>query len=202
MFNVEILEIWKFILDVGVFCRSFLGSSLSNRGAKLKNEFAATENQWNTGVGHVTNIFSKNPHFCWSSKSNFLLRHIVSSHFRIFSGLAWGPLAARSRRITWLVERFCRKVIPSPGWFAQFVANMGFLFFVCSSSKFWKSVHLFWCRGIFRQFFRFIAVEPWCQIEKWICSDGESMDQGGRSCDENLSKNPHFCWSSKIDFFA
>ena len=28
-----------------------------NRGAKSKNEFAATENQWNTGVGHVTKIF-------------------------------------------------------------------------------------------------------------------------------------------------
>ena len=72
MFIVEFFDICKFILMSEFFCR-FLGSSLSNRGAKSKNEFAATENHWTKGVGHVTKNFRKirifagaeNRFFCW-----------------------------------------------------------------------------------------------------------------------------------------
>ena len=52
--------------------------SLSNRGAKSKNEFAAAENQRTTGVGHMTKNFGKNCIFAGAEKSKILLRHIVS----------------------------------------------------------------------------------------------------------------------------
>ena len=64
--------------DVGVFFDSFLGSSLSNRGAKSKNAFAAMENQWTNGVGHVTKICGKIGIFAGVEKLKFLLRHMVS----------------------------------------------------------------------------------------------------------------------------
>ena len=72
MFVVEILEICQLILMSKYFSTVFLGSSLSNRGAKSKNEFAATEKQCSKGVGHVTKKFEecvfmlelKNRKFC------------------------------------------------------------------------------------------------------------------------------------------
>ena len=45
--------------DVGILFDVCLSSSMSNRGAKSKIEFAATENQWNKAVGHATKIFIK-----------------------------------------------------------------------------------------------------------------------------------------------
>ena len=64
--------------DVGIFFVSFLGSSLSNRGVKSKNEFAVTENQWTKGVRHVTKNLRKISIFAGAQKSKFLFRHIVS----------------------------------------------------------------------------------------------------------------------------
>ena len=76
--NAEMFEICKFILMSEYFFCSFFMLSLSNRGAKSKNEFAATENQCTKGVGHVTKIFEKIRIFAEAQESKFLLRHIVS----------------------------------------------------------------------------------------------------------------------------
>ena len=76
--------------DVGVFFVSFLGSSLSNRGAKSKNEFAATENQWNKGVGHVTKLFKKCAFLLDLKNRNFCLDISFPSTSVYFSGSAGG----------------------------------------------------------------------------------------------------------------
>ena len=85
---------------MGIFFVSFFNSSLSNRGAKSKNEFAATENHCTKGVRHVTNKFRKIRIFAGAVKSKFLFRQIVFQHFRIFFRPCRGPLAARLRRMT------------------------------------------------------------------------------------------------------
>ena len=76
--KAEMREICKFILMSDYFSSVFFGSSLSNRGVKSKNEFAAMENQCNTGVGHLTTICRKISIFAGAQKSKFLLRHILS----------------------------------------------------------------------------------------------------------------------------
>ena len=53
-----------------------------------------------------------------------ILRHVVSQHFRIFFRLCRGPLVARSRRITWILGRFCCREIASPERFAQYVTEI------------------------------------------------------------------------------
>ena len=66
------------ILKSDYFSLSFLGLSLSNHGAKSKNDFAATENEFNEEVDQVTDLFLKVRIFAESQKSKFLLRRIVS----------------------------------------------------------------------------------------------------------------------------
>ena len=84
-FIVEILEICKFVLMSEYFYDSLLRSSLSNRGAKLKNEFAATENQWTDGGPSREGNFSKNLHRCCNSKTDCCLdKSFISSAVYIF----------------------------------------------------------------------------------------------------------------------
>ena len=83
--------------------------------------------------------------FAGSQKLKSLLRHIVSVHFRIFRPCR-GPRAGASEFfhcIIWLVERCCRKVIPSPEWLGQFVAKIVLNTWVSKSRNFMTSVNFF-----------------------------------------------------------
>ena len=51
---------------LAVFFRHSVGSMLSNRGAKSRNEFAAAELHWNMGSGHdpeISKFSVENPKF-------------------------------------------------------------------------------------------------------------------------------------------
>ena len=51
---------------LAVFFRHSVGSMLSNRGAKSRNEFAAAELHWNMGSGHdpeISKFSVQNPKF-------------------------------------------------------------------------------------------------------------------------------------------
>ena len=94
-----------------------------------------------------------------------LLRHIVFEHFRIFFRPCRGPLVARLHHITWLVKRFCCRVIPSAEWLGQFVVKIAFITLVSDTVKFWRSANSFSPTVYFRHWIFVVAVDPCCQIE-------------------------------------
>ena len=68
--------------------------------------------------------------------------------------------------IMWLEERFCRRVIPSPGWLGEFVAKIVFVFSGCSTSNFSKSVNSFGPTVFFPMVFSHVAFDWRCHIAK------------------------------------
>ena len=148
----------------------------------------------------------KKSHFCWMWKNQkFDLSFPSTSVY--FSGLAGGlSLRARIPHLEgiWLVERFCRIVIPSPGRFAEVVANIVFGPGWCSMQNFSKSVSSF-CPTVFFPYFSRMwlsiggvkspnkCVTPELSVDKLWCH-GVTW--------QKKSKKMHFCWMWKIENFA
>ena len=79
----------------------------------------------------------------------FLIRHIVSKHFRMFFRFS-GRRSLRAR-VPHMTRRVVlpSKVIPSPGRLGQFVANIVFGTCVSETAKCSKSVNAFGPTGFF-----------------------------------------------------
>ena len=91
-----------------------------------KNELSAAEIRGNMGVARG-DLFLFLMYFCWSSKiENFAYTYRFVTLPHIFWPCQWS-LAVRLRHITWFVQRFCRRMILSPGPFGQFMAKIVFI---------------------------------------------------------------------------
>ena len=96
--------------------------------------------------------FLKKLHFLLDEKNRqFCLDLLFPCTSVYFSGPAGGrSLRARVPYMegVWLVELFCRRLIPSPGWLAEVVTKIVLGFAGCSTSNYEKSVNSF-CPTIF-----------------------------------------------------
>ena len=74
-------------------------------------------------------------------------------------------LIAIGRYHKWFVERFCKRIIPSPGWLAEVAAKFVLGRSRCSMPKFSKAVNLFG-RTVVSIVFSHVSFEWWCHIVK------------------------------------
>ena len=95
---------------------------------------------------NVTNNFWKSRIFVVCKICFFAQTYGFLTFPYIFPALAGAACCARASSYMegiCFVERFCRRVIPSPGWLAEVVAEIVLGFSGCSTSNFSKSVNLF-----------------------------------------------------------
>ena len=100
---------------------------------------------WNRKISKIEN-FMKYWRW-WHLKMLFSMNFLRWREFHCLAALAW-------HIIMWLEERFCRRIIPSPGWLGEFVVKIVFTRPGYSTSNFSKSVNSFRPTVFFPLFFR------------------------------------------------